>query len=288
MWRMGRRRGARATGQALVEFALVIPLFLLLMVALFDMGRAVFAYNTLTNAAREGARMAIVNQDKPTIVERAKSQTAIVELNDPSVSVAFYQMAADGTPDFSDPCNLVAVGCLAIVSVRGDLRADHAVDREPVRERWRDIYGPVDPERRVPLPERRLPHPRAVSEAAMSHRSTLAPRARPDHRRRRAGDGRDHRRRLAGHRGRQRVRPPARRPERRRLDRQRGRHGPRRAPRRRRPDGRRRRDRDARDGGRQRDPGLRRVLHERHRRPARSERRGHEQPQGGRGRRRRR
>ena len=78
----------------------MIPLFLLLMVALFDMGRAVFAYNTLTNAAREGARMAIVNQDKPTIVERAKSQTAIVELNDPSVSVAFYQMAADGTPDF--------------------------------------------------------------------------------------------------------------------------------------------------------------------------------------------
>jgi hypothetical protein len=116
VWGWSLRRGTRARGQALVEFALVIPLFLLLMVALFDMGRAVFAYNTLTNAAREGARMAIVNQDKPTIIKRAKSQTAIVELNDPSVSVAFYQMAADGTPDYSDPCNLVAVGCLAIVS----------------------------------------------------------------------------------------------------------------------------------------------------------------------------
>ena len=34
------------------------------LVALFDLGRAVFSYNTLTNAAREGARMAIVNQDK--------------------------------------------------------------------------------------------------------------------------------------------------------------------------------------------------------------------------------
>jgi len=43
VWRLGRRRGARGNGQALVEFALVIPLFLLLMVALFDMGRAVFA-----------------------------------------------------------------------------------------------------------------------------------------------------------------------------------------------------------------------------------------------------
>ncbi len=112
-----RRPNARATrGQALVEFALVIPIFLFLLVALFDLGRAVFSYNTLTNAAREGARMAIVNQDKATIIERAKAQTAIVELNDPSVSVGFWQMATDGTPDYSDPCDLVAVGCLAVVS----------------------------------------------------------------------------------------------------------------------------------------------------------------------------
>ena len=63
------------------------------MVALFDLGRAVFAYNTLTNAAREGARIAIVNQYTPSIVARAKSQTNIVELDDPSVSVTFWQVA---------------------------------------------------------------------------------------------------------------------------------------------------------------------------------------------------
>lgn len=113
--RLSRRRHARR-GQALVEFALVIPVFLLLLIALFDLGRAVFAYNTLTNAAREGARIAIVNQYKPSIVARAKQQTAIVELNDPSVSVGFYQVASDGTPDTSKTCALVAVGCLAVVS----------------------------------------------------------------------------------------------------------------------------------------------------------------------------
>ena len=85
--------------------------------AIFDLGRAVFAYNTLTNAAREGARMAIVNQYKPSIVARAKQQTAIVELNDPSVQVDFYQVNADGTPDTSIPVRrLIAVGCLAVVS----------------------------------------------------------------------------------------------------------------------------------------------------------------------------
>ncbi len=114
--RWTRRAPGGRRGQALVEFALAIPIFLLLMVALFDLGRAVFAYNTLTNAAREGARLAIVNQDIPTIVEHAKNETAIVELNDPSVSVAFYQTNPDGTADTTDPCSPAAVGCLAVVS----------------------------------------------------------------------------------------------------------------------------------------------------------------------------
>jgi len=109
-------RSERSRGQALVEFSLVIPIFLLVLMGLFDLGRAVFSYNTLTNAAREGARMAIVNQDKPSIIAHAKQQSAMVELNDPAVSVAFYQIAANGTADLKDPCNLVAVGCLAIVS----------------------------------------------------------------------------------------------------------------------------------------------------------------------------
>jgi len=114
-----RRRGR---GQGLVEMALVLPVFMLIVIALFDLGRATFAYNTLTNAAREGARFAIVNQDTAKIVARAKSQTAIVELNDPSVRVNFYQAAADGSPDTTRPCNPVAVGCLAVVRFEATYR----------------------------------------------------------------------------------------------------------------------------------------------------------------------
>jgi len=105
----------------MVEFALVIPIFLLLLVSLFDLGRAIFAYNTLTNAAREGARMAIVNQNKPSIVQRAKNSTTIIELNDPSVLVNYYQENADGSrggacPSAASASPSVAVGCLAVVS----------------------------------------------------------------------------------------------------------------------------------------------------------------------------
>ena len=118
-WRARGHRGRR--GQALVEFALVIPIFLLLLVAIFDLGRAVFAYNTLTNAAREGARMAAVNQYQPSIVQRAKNSTSIIELNDPSVTVEYRQENADGTLGSTCPIpgsgtTSIAVGCLAVVS----------------------------------------------------------------------------------------------------------------------------------------------------------------------------
>jgi hypothetical protein len=43
-----------------VEFALVIPIFLLMLFGLVDMGRLVYANTTLSQAAREGARLAAV------------------------------------------------------------------------------------------------------------------------------------------------------------------------------------------------------------------------------------
>ncbi len=56
-----KRRAIR--GQALVEFALVLPLFVLLLLAIFDFGRVIWARNVLENAARESARQAIVHGD---------------------------------------------------------------------------------------------------------------------------------------------------------------------------------------------------------------------------------
>jgi hypothetical protein len=53
----GRRRPA---GQALVEFALVLPIFLLLLFGLIDGGRLIYMHTVLSQAAREGARVASV------------------------------------------------------------------------------------------------------------------------------------------------------------------------------------------------------------------------------------
>src|SRR6185436_5650583 len=57
--RNAMRRGERA--QALYEFALVLPLFLLLMFGLIDFSRMLFSYVSIANGARELARSASVS-----------------------------------------------------------------------------------------------------------------------------------------------------------------------------------------------------------------------------------
>jgi Flp pilus assembly protein TadG len=51
----------RGRAQALLEFAIVVPLFLLLLFALLDFSRLIFTYVSLSNGAREMARVASVS-----------------------------------------------------------------------------------------------------------------------------------------------------------------------------------------------------------------------------------
>lgn len=51
------RRARRDRGAAAVELALILPVLLLLIAGIIDLGRAYQAQMTVTQAAREGARM---------------------------------------------------------------------------------------------------------------------------------------------------------------------------------------------------------------------------------------
>lgn len=53
-------RTREEAGQSLVEFAMILPVFLLLLFALVDFGRGFYSWMIVTNAAREGARAAAV------------------------------------------------------------------------------------------------------------------------------------------------------------------------------------------------------------------------------------
>ncbi len=53
------RGGRGQRSQALIEFALVSPVLLMLLFGIVDIGRAVFYFDTVNHAAREGARTAV-------------------------------------------------------------------------------------------------------------------------------------------------------------------------------------------------------------------------------------
>jgi Flp pilus assembly protein TadG len=91
-----RSRRAAPHGQALVEFALIVPIFVLLLVGIFDLGRGVYAYSTINNAAREGVRLEIVDQMCLDIKSRAMQHAVALGVSASAVTVEVLQ--PDGTP----------------------------------------------------------------------------------------------------------------------------------------------------------------------------------------------
>jgi hypothetical protein len=62
-------RGERARGQALAEFAIVLPVFFLLVAGMFDFGLGIYSDLTLVNAAREGARVGVIDPGNTSAIE---------------------------------------------------------------------------------------------------------------------------------------------------------------------------------------------------------------------------
>jgi Flp pilus assembly protein TadG len=58
---MRRPTRPRRSGAVTAEAALVLPVFLLLAVGMFDLGMGVFRFNTLSEASRQGCRHAMVH-----------------------------------------------------------------------------------------------------------------------------------------------------------------------------------------------------------------------------------
>jgi Flp pilus assembly protein TadG len=126
-----RRRRTGQRGQSLVEFAFVLPIIVFVIVAFVEIGRAVFAYNTIANAARQGARVAAVNQ-LPDVTDCDESRP-IEDPYQPHWSIRGCAIAAGGalgvttanvTVSYSSPPSTslacaptLHVGCIAAITV---------------------------------------------------------------------------------------------------------------------------------------------------------------------------
>jgi Flp pilus assembly protein TadG len=90
-------------GQAMVEFALVIPLIVLIVMGIFDLGRGVYAYNVVASAAREGARFGSLQPSSTTAIQnQARANT--VGLAPSSITVT-VDCSNNGTIFTAAPCS---------------------------------------------------------------------------------------------------------------------------------------------------------------------------------------
>jgi Flp pilus assembly protein TadG len=119
----------RRAGQSLVEFALLLPILLVILLGIFDFGRAIYAYNAVSNAAREGGRTAIVNQYDQHVRQRAAQQATALGVPDdgagcptngqPTTAAAGVCVALRSPTNLATACPSPAtIGCVAVVSVK--------------------------------------------------------------------------------------------------------------------------------------------------------------------------
>src|SRR5438477_3374563 len=94
-------------GQTLVEFALVLPILLVLVIGIFDFGSAFNSKNDLNFLANTAARFAEVNQCAPcgqnqTIADYVKSTADTSQLNN-SLTISFCLADGNGKNAVGDP-----------------------------------------------------------------------------------------------------------------------------------------------------------------------------------------
>lgn len=96
-WRADWRERARS-GAAAVEFAIVLPLFLMLLFGIIQFGSVLFIHNNMVNAARETARRMAVDES----FDAAQAQSyAEAYLSDWNLTFSFTIVPPPGAPDVS-------------------------------------------------------------------------------------------------------------------------------------------------------------------------------------------
>ena len=142
-------REKRQRGQAMVEFALVIPLVVLMALGLFDGGRAVIFYSELANASRVGARVAMVNQSND-------ASDASCASTEPTFKCAAASQA-NGTglsPSDIEDVTITGTDCALINGCSVTVKVEYTF--EPITPIIGNLIGPIDLAAESTMPIERL------------------------------------------------------------------------------------------------------------------------------------
>jgi Flp pilus assembly protein TadG len=101
---LGRRRRRDQRGQSLVEFAVTFPVFVLLFAGMVDLGLALFSNVTVISAAREGARLGVVQPGDTTAIEdRVRAMSTGLDLSKLTVTSTCLRPSGSGFVSCSSP-----------------------------------------------------------------------------------------------------------------------------------------------------------------------------------------
>nr|HID13799.1 pilus assembly protein [Anaerolineae bacterium] len=83
------KRTQKEKGQSLIEFALLLPVLLIVLAGVLDLGRLYYAYVAVSDAAAEGAAYAAIHPDDTEgVVERAQAASSgLVEIDEGLVEI---------------------------------------------------------------------------------------------------------------------------------------------------------------------------------------------------------
>jgi len=94
MTRTRRRSWTTEKGSALLETAFILPIMLIISAGIFEFGRAYQTYEVVTNAAREGARVAVLpNATTSDVNDRVNAYLNAGSLNSSSATITVNQSA---------------------------------------------------------------------------------------------------------------------------------------------------------------------------------------------------
>ncbi len=135
------RRSNRVAGQTLVEFALVLPVFVLVLFGVIDGGRLIYTNAALSQAAREGARLAAteaayIGLSGPGCVATPSD----IGPSNPGAHVCPPDVASF-TADITDAVNRMVVGLGRVDTVFISCNAGAASGDPPPAGDWTDTSG---------------------------------------------------------------------------------------------------------------------------------------------------
>ncbi len=94
----------RGRGQALVEFAIILPVFFLVVAGMFDFGLGIYSDLTLVNAAREGARLGVIDPGNTNAIEdRVREMAGNLDASKLDVTVTCERPSGSGFTNCTNP-----------------------------------------------------------------------------------------------------------------------------------------------------------------------------------------